>query len=454
MANAIATAPQAELSRNEISDQLGRVLASTAFHNCQILQAFLRYITSRALESDNVSISEQSIAIGVFARDTSFDSATDTIVRTQAYRLRQKLREYYAGQGAEDLILIEVPKGHYRPIFSLRASPVSCPSPETVHARAPAVEPSKISRSVFVLAAAVTGLSILAVGIWIGKSSAVTAQLESGFNVGVPQVNRFWSSFLGEEKHPIVAYSNDLYLMTDRGDLLSFSGQGADRGTIADSAITRKNILTDGSQSRLGPLFYEDDKSDVGEVVGAVALAETLTRINVQPVFKRGRVITTYDLESHDIIFLGSPFVNKILNQVDSQADFRFEGETDSQSVWGDSIRNIRPRAGEARDYHLERDPKSGAILTDYAVVSCFPSLTSGRKILILGGITTSGTQAAAQFVTSADGIQTMDKVLAQNHSSSYKFGSPLFQFLLRVNLDHGLDVLHTECIASRTQGT
>jgi hypothetical protein len=84
--------------------------------------------------------------------------------------------------------------------------------------------------------------------------------------------------------------------MTDRGDLLYFSGPGADRGTIADSVITRETFLTEGSPSRLGPLFYEDDKSDVGEVIGAVALAETLTRINAQPIFKRGRVITTYDL--------------------------------------------------------------------------------------------------------------------------------------------------------------
>jgi hypothetical protein len=184
LAKAIATAPPAELSRNEISDQLGRVLASTAFHNCQILQAFLRFITTRALGSEDGSISEHSIAIGVFARDINFDSATDTIVRTQAYRLRQKLKEYYAGQGAEDPIFIEIPKGHYRPIFRLRTSPVIRPSPEPIHPPPPTAQLSKVSRSVFVLAAAVTGVTILAAGIWIGRSTVVTAQPETGFNIG------------------------------------------------------------------------------------------------------------------------------------------------------------------------------------------------------------------------------------------------------------------------------
>lgn len=70
---------------------------------------------------------------------------------------------------------------------------------------------------------------------------------------------------------------------------------------------------------------------------------------------------------------------------------------------------------------------------------------------MILAGLTTSGTEAAAQFVTSPEGIQLMEKALP-NHHSSNKFGYPVFQFLLKVSLDHGLDVLHTECIARRVR--
>lgn len=323
MANASATVPSAELSPSNISDQVNRVLASNTFQNCATLQAFLRYITARALESDDASLSEQSIAIGVFGKDESFDSATDTIVRTQAYRLRQKLKEYYAGQGVNDPILIEVPRGHYRPIFNLRtaASPASPPLLDLAPVVLPATRRAGLSRLILICCAGVVVLLALAAGIVIGRKTA--AHEPQNLRVAAPQGSVFWKWFLGDEKNPIVAYSNDLYLMTTRGDLLYYSGPGGDRGTVADPAIARESML---GESHAGPLFYEDDKSHVGEVVGAVALAETLTRLNIQPIFKRGRVITTYDLESHNIVFLGSPFVSKILNHVDAHADFVFEG--------------------------------------------------------------------------------------------------------------------------------
>ncbi len=57
----------------------------------------------------------------MFGRSADFDSSVDTIVRTQAYRLRLKLNEYYLSEGAADPIAIEIPKGHYVPSFHRRS---------------------------------------------------------------------------------------------------------------------------------------------------------------------------------------------------------------------------------------------------------------------------------------------------------------------------------------------
>ncbi len=51
------------------------------------------------------------------------DPKLDSIVRTEAARLRARLLEYYARDGSGDPIFIEVPKGGYKPIFRNSESP-------------------------------------------------------------------------------------------------------------------------------------------------------------------------------------------------------------------------------------------------------------------------------------------------------------------------------------------
>jgi hypothetical protein len=45
---------------------------------------------------------------------------TDPIVRVQARNLRLRLERYYAGLGAQDPLVIEMPQGTYVPVFRRR----------------------------------------------------------------------------------------------------------------------------------------------------------------------------------------------------------------------------------------------------------------------------------------------------------------------------------------------
>ena len=51
----------------------------------------------------------------VFERPETFDPITDPLVRIEAARLRDKLREYYGTDGQSDPIHIDLPKGTYTP---------------------------------------------------------------------------------------------------------------------------------------------------------------------------------------------------------------------------------------------------------------------------------------------------------------------------------------------------
>ena len=74
----------------------------------------------KALKEEGTQLNEYLIGIEVYERSPSFDPQIDTIVRTEARRLRSKLKQYYESEGINDSILIEVPKGSYAPTFRER----------------------------------------------------------------------------------------------------------------------------------------------------------------------------------------------------------------------------------------------------------------------------------------------------------------------------------------------
>ena len=114
MASAVIPEPQ------KIRAELERILASAPFAGAQRSQQFLRYVVQNSLENRNEALKEYTIAIEVFGRNSSYDPSIDATVRVEASRLRSRLRDYYIGDGQRDALIIEIPKGGYRAVFSER----------------------------------------------------------------------------------------------------------------------------------------------------------------------------------------------------------------------------------------------------------------------------------------------------------------------------------------------
>lgn len=109
-----------ELERAELET----VLHSHLFLRSPQLAHLLTYLCEKKFAGESDHIKEYSIALDVFARGESFDQDTDSIVRVQANRLRKRLAEYYAADGAHNPLHITIPIGQYVPVFE-RAVPVS-----------------------------------------------------------------------------------------------------------------------------------------------------------------------------------------------------------------------------------------------------------------------------------------------------------------------------------------
>jgi Tol biopolymer transport system component len=160
--------PTARTDTEAARRQLERILASPGFLRNERMSRFLRFLAERHLEGHGNQLKESVIAVEVFGRKPDHDPSQDSIVRTEAGRLRGRLAEYYVGEGKDDSIVIELPKGGYTPAFRVQ-SPASQPT----------LPKKKIGRRVWLVVSAIA-IVVVAVILWIQNTE------------------RFWRSPVGE----------------------------------------------------------------------------------------------------------------------------------------------------------------------------------------------------------------------------------------------------------------
>lgn len=105
--------------REDVRNQLQRILGSKGFDTREQRRQFLIYVVEETLAGREKLLKGVSIAMSVFGRDETFDQQIDPVVRLEARRLRRDLDSYYAGSGRDDPIRITIPKGGYVPSFEL-----------------------------------------------------------------------------------------------------------------------------------------------------------------------------------------------------------------------------------------------------------------------------------------------------------------------------------------------
>ncbi len=86
---------------------------ATVFSRSQQLRRFLSFIVEQSLAGQGHSLKESVLAHELYGKGTDFDGGTDPVVRVDARRLRDKLREFY--EGRSDPVVISLPKGSYVP---------------------------------------------------------------------------------------------------------------------------------------------------------------------------------------------------------------------------------------------------------------------------------------------------------------------------------------------------
>jgi hypothetical protein len=449
---------------------LQQILQSKTFSSCETIQQILRFIVEKSIAERIGEIKEYTIATEVLGRPKEFNSKDDNIVRVQVHRLRKKLDEYYKGEGARDQVQIFIPRGHYYPQYvkpHLDQSP-ELPQPaqlaqfphsngrETADIESTAtaamtnsdVKPAGHSMILtwqgLAIALIVLNLSLIAYHfIRSGRESQPGASTQLARSLAP-----IWQHFISTGNPPLIVYSNALFLMSEQGDLYRYYAETSHSLSMGAQVPSLAGLERRGPvPNRIGPLYYSDSYTGIGEVMGVGKIAELLAHIGQDFLIKRSRITSYEDIRNHNVIFLGASLEDSILGKLPVESDLVFEEPMGNEFVGKLLIRDRHPTPGKPAVYEFQRDEKTKALQSEYALISLLPGVMPNQHILILAGLSTLGTQAAAEFAASEASMLTLEEVWT---ASGGVVPLPLyFQALLEVQIRDGIAV-KTNCLLVR----
>jgi hypothetical protein len=401
------------IGREQCFQQIDKLIKSHSLHTSESLCKLLRYLAEHSLDHPGIALKEYQIATEVLGRPAGFDPQSDSTVRVQAGRLRVKLAEYYAHEGPDDLIVVEVPKGSYALTFHLHAAKSGAlPAPLVLEPAAPKKDAPPSTRG--------WAIAVVVLLVLLAASFSTTAILlsqrtrtQAGPGQTVPASYQiFWNRFLTGPQQPWVIFSNANFVGRPQTNMRYF------------------NPSTDSHEAIL------DHYTGVGEVLAIHELDRVFGLLNRQLRVKRGALFSLDDVRNNDLIFIGSPAENLTLLEIPGTQEFIFQRVNTGPRTGDVAVINVHPAAGESRVFMAS--PSSQSVNEDYAIVGLKPGLDPSHSMLILAGTTTVGTQAAAEYVCRDDSLTELLKRLGVSKAGEIE----PFEALLRVKVTHGVPVM------------
>jgi hypothetical protein len=108
---------EGEIAQEAIREEVSRILESPIFVQSDRLGRFLRFTVETTVAGQGETLKEYLIGTEVYDRKPPYHPSSDSIVRSEARRLRNKLRQYYESLGKDDPIFIYYRTGSYVPAF-------------------------------------------------------------------------------------------------------------------------------------------------------------------------------------------------------------------------------------------------------------------------------------------------------------------------------------------------
>jgi hypothetical protein len=432
-----------QVSQAAILASLQTVLQSKTFSRSPTLRQALEFVVRSSLASPTEPIKEYSVATEAFGRGTDFDPKTDNVVRVQMHRLREKLDEFYLREGQGEQIRMLIPRGQYNPEYV--RTPLETQASATPLPQAPALSAKLNNRRMRALQ--IVAVVLLLSNVVLAMKLLVNTGRNRSAALGRP-LHPLWAPFLSPESEPLIVYANPAFWVDKRGNLYRYSAPDVlsmAMGTRVPSLNSQNALLDVGTES--GPFYYFDSYTGTGELVAASGIARFLALHGQSFVIERSRLVSDAEIMRNNVIFLGGNKEDRLFRKLPLQQELVFRPPLQNDYPVGSYIEDMNPPAGHPATYHLQLDPSTGAIEVEYGLISVLPNVSTGHYVLDLGGLTTLGTQAAADFVTSQRDMALLESM--RTSPSNPKSDSSFFQALLEISVRDGVP-LKAKCLLVR----
>ena len=410
-----APAAPDRLERLDVDPRWGvakRVAASKGFAKSKFLISFILYICEKELLHQTDEITEQLIGEHVFRRPQGYNPGEDNIVRNYARLLRQRLEEYFNGEGIEERIRIDVPRGGYVPIFieedkavvERRSQPEQSGLIGVVGGDSSQRQPQELVDQALndpmVAGRQIWGLRALCAGLLV----ALVFSVAHDIHINTPQQtlsDRFWSVFFSSTRDTLlVPADSGLVIYQDltnrRIPLAEYAAGEYQKHTSAASGIDSAMV------NELGGRRYTSvvDLHLVSSISQLSAVVKNRFKV------RYAREVTLDDLKQSNVILLGSFDSNPWVDLFQKDLNFQFEPQPKVDDV---VIHNLHPMAGESEYYKTNQ---SDSARSTFGLIAVTPNLDGTGHVLLIEGINMAGTEAAADYLFSDASAPLLSKVL------------------------------------------
>jgi hypothetical protein len=382
-----------------------QIASSTIFSKAPRLSSFLRYISIAGLSGHLADLNERQIGIDVFERNPAYNPGEDSIVRTSARLLRNKLEEYFATEGISSTWILSIPKGSYVPLFERRALALSGPQPAEPEAEREASSYLKrYSNAAVLLGLAVA--AVIALSLWHIYGRQTLAP-----NVSVASGDVLWSSlFTAERRTILVPSDNTLANRLSLSDYLQQSraiGHQAHRSTgLADLNLAFRLARLPESQGKDFDIRY-------------------------------ARVLTLADVKNSNLILVGGVIVNPWVNLYHERLDFSVD-----EDRTGLTFARIRNPTGNEKPVY--QGNSVGDETVSFGLIAYLSNLDGSGNVLLVEGSSSAGTETACDFLLNPTLLLGIEKgLLRPNHKLKH------FEALLETRVLQG-NAVKTTILASR----
>ncbi len=373
-----------------VLQELNRILNSRFFKNTVRSRQFLEYVVHHKLAGNPEQLKERTIGTEVFHRAPGYATGEDPVVRVQAGEVRRRLEQYYAASHEHDPLHIELPVGSYAPRFRwLPAESPALVEPFDRHTATPAADSSgQVTR-----AARRWRITVLCLVLILVAGIMYEALPRSRVHP-MSVLQQFWAPVFDTPQPVLICVSKPVLY---RPDLELYQRYARRHPGTFENEVERSNQVLplpghdQLTWSQMVP--YPDYGVAVGDAYSAVSASGLLGQLGKPSQVRIGTNYSFEDLRNSPAMIIGA-FNNRWTMQIAPSLHFALVEDNGTYM-----IREQLPN-GHIWRANLRDSARSGE---DFAIVARLLDSKTGQFTVIAAGLTSSGTQAAGEFVSNPD---------------------------------------------------